>query len=367
MKKKILHIINGEYYSGAERVQDLLAINLPYFNYEVHFVCVKPQMFKQHCSCAKSLVVNFPMSGKFDMKTVRRIAEYAREIDAIIIHSHTPRTALVSAMVQFYTRLPRVHHVHSPTSRDTDNTLRNLLNTVVERLSVVGVRQFITVSESLADWLSTIAISPSKVTVVPNGVPQVSVASRENLGDSVVLGVVALFRPRKGLDVLLRALHEVKKTDTAVHLRVVGGFETPAYEKEIKSLNESLGLADSVTWVGFTDDVTSELAKMDVFVLPSVFGEGMPMVLLEAMAVGLPVIGTDVEGIPEVARDGLEGFIVEPSNVQVMAKVIQVLSRDSELRQKMGKASRQRHERFYSDRVMAEKVCEVYSSVLRGE
>ncbi len=364
MPIKVLHIINGEFYSGAERVQDLLATNLPNYGFEAHLICVKPKNFRNNCICSQSVIHDFPMSGKIDFTTTREIADFAKGIGAKIIHSHTPRSALAAALVCRHLSLPRIHHIHSPTSRDTDNTLRNISNTLAERISVTGVKKFISVSDSLSHWAVSMKIKKSKIKVIPNGVAPIHEQFVWHPQESITLGVVALFRPRKGLDILIKALHEVKKTIENIKLNVVGGFETPGYEQEIKHLAKSLGLSNHIKWVGFTKDVNSQLKQMDIFVIPSIFGEGMPMVLLEAMAAGLPVIGTNVEGIPEVARKGIEGFIVEPNDIQLLADSIVKMASDNETRKKMAQASFDRYSRHYSDKAMAEQVSEVYINVL---
>ena len=361
---KVLHIINGEFYSGAERVQDLLAINLPDYGFEAYLTCVKPSKFRHNCSCPQELVYDFPMSGKIDFKATREIAKFADYIGAEIIHSHSPRTALVAALVSLHRPRPRIHHIHSPTIRDTENIARNISNTLSERLSTIGVKKYIAVSDSLSRWTSSVGIPRVKVKVIPNGVAKIHDELTWKQRDPIVLGAVALFRPRKGIDILIKALFEVKKSIDNFQLHVVGGFETTEYEREIKQLASSLNLSNQIKWVGFTRDVHAQLNKMDVLVIPSVYGEGMPMVMLEAMAAGLPIIGTNVEGIPEVVRNGSEAFIVEPNNVKALADSIIQMATDHDLREEMAQASFSRHGKHYSDKAMAQKISEVYYNVL---
>ena len=77
---------------------------------------------------------------------------------------------------------------------------------------------------------------------------------------------------------------------------------------------------EHITWTGFTRDVLDELRQMDLFVLPSLFGEGLPMVVLEAMAAGVPVVATRVAGIPEAIRPGQDGVLVEPGDAEDLAE-----------------------------------------------
>src|SRR5690348_598010 len=87
-----LHLVNGEHYSGAERVQDLLAKQLPRFGCEVGFVCVKPERFPNARETKTAPLVEMPMRSRFDLRVVKRIANIVRSEDYDLIHAHTPRT-----------------------------------------------------------------------------------------------------------------------------------------------------------------------------------------------------------------------------------------------------------------------------------
>src|SRR5207237_5725177 len=129
------------------------------------------------------------------------------------------------------------------------------------------------------------------------------------------LGAIALFRPRKGIEALLEALAVLRSRNVNVRLRAVGGFESPVYKADVLALAERLDLTEAIDWIGFTRNVNRELAKIHLFVLPSLFGEGLPMVVLEAMAAGLPVVASRVEGVPEAVVHRETGLLVEPGSV----------------------------------------------------
>jgi glycosyltransferase involved in cell wall biosynthesis len=152
-----------------------------------------------------------------------------------------------------------------------------------------------------------------------------------------------------------------------VRLRAVGGFETPDYERKLRRLCQKLGLADAVQWAGFTQEVGRELARMDLFVLPSLFGEGLPMVILEAMAAGVPIVATRVEGVPEAIRDGQHGLIAEPGDARSLARAIARVVRGEVDGALLGANARARHAQEFSDRRMATGVAAVYRRVLSGK
>jgi glycosyltransferase involved in cell wall biosynthesis len=284
-----------------------------------------------------------------------------------IVHTHSPRAALIGSAAAYLAGVPWVHHVHSPAAADSTHRWRNWFNAWLERVSLRRVDRVITVSASLGNYIRHRGISPDRISVVPNGVPvQGPLPARVTPRGAWTLGMVALFRPRKGLEVLLETLADLKSRGRQVRLRAVGTFETPEYHASVMDQVEQLELQDVIDWRGFQTDVTSELAHMDLFVLPSLFGEGLPMVVLESMAAGIPVVGSRVEGIPEAIRDGVDGLLAAPGDphdlTQILSKVL-----DGEVDwQALRTSAHQRQRELYSDRSMAEGVAAAYREVMGG-
>ena len=149
-----------------------------------------------------------------------------------------------------------------------------------------------------------------------------------------------------------------------VRLRLVGPFETPEYEAEVKSLARRQGVDTLIDWVGFTRDVNAELSRMDLFILPSLFGEGLPMVVLEAMAAGVPVVGTRVEGVPEAIRDQQDGLIANPNDPDDLARAIGAILDGDYSWSAFRSSALARHAERFSDTAMATGVAGVYDEVL---
>lgn len=363
---RVLHVINGEFYAGAERVQELLARRLPEFGYRASFVCLKQGRFQRQLEQNGEDAICLAMRSRLDVvRAAVGIARHARSSQCQLIHTHTPRGALVGALASVLSGLPMVHHVHSPTTRDSARAWLNRVNALVERTSLSRARALVPVSRSLADYLFEQGYGRDRVTTIQNGVAALEAQPDPRAADGpLVIGAVALFRPRKGIEVLLRALSRVVWQGDDVRLVVVGGFETEAYEASVRRLCRDLGLEDRIEWRGFREDVNAELARMDLLVLPSLFGEGMPMVVLEAMAAGLAIVATRVEGVPEVIRDGKEGLLVEPGDVGALADAIHAVAADRPSLEAMGAAGRQRQQTRYSDQAMAERLSLVYDGVL---
>lgn len=362
---RVLHLINGEHFSGAERVQDLLGMALPDFGFEVGFVCLKPDKFPRVRQAQDCQLFEVSMRSKFDIFKATKIVNIARENGFNILHAHTPRTLMIGRLAAKQLRCPLVYHVHSPVGKDSNQSIKNRLNTWIESWNLRGVDKMICVSNSLAKYMIELGHDPEKLTVVSNGVATVKdLPPRSTPVEPWTLGTMALFRPRKGMEVLLRALSILKTRNINVHLRAVGPFETPSYETEIMEQVEQLDVENMVTWTGFQTDVNAQLNEMDLFVLPSLYGEGLPMVVLEAMANAVPVVASRVEGIPEAVRDGIDGLIFEPGSADDLADKIESLVGDRDRWLAMSQSSLQRQREHLSDLSMARGVADVYKELL---
>lgn len=364
---KVLHLINGEFYAGAERVQDLLAMRLGRFGFDVEFACLKEGIFAAQRESSEVPLHVAPMKSRADIRLCARLSRLVRSGNVRVIHTHTPRTALLGCLVASRTGVPLVHHVHSPTADDTESTLRNVRNSLIERLVLRGARRLIAVSGSLERDLIARGYGTGRVRHVANGVPVGECVRPPFLaGDPLTLGMVALFRPRKGVEVLLDAMGRLSEAGIDVCLHAVGPFESQAYEAAVRRRAADLGLTDRIEWTGFRSDMAAELRKMHVFVLPSLFGEGMPMVVLEAMAAGLPIVSTRVEGIPEVVRDGRDGIVVGAADPAALAAAIARLARGEASTAAMGDSGWHRQRERFSDVAMAESVANIYQEVLQS-
>ncbi|PQO38459.1 glycosyltransferase family 4 protein [Blastopirellula marina] len=363
---KVAHVINGEFYAGAERVQDLLGKCLPQFGYDVNFVCLKPGQFAESRSVSSGPIIDLPMRSRVDLWQAKILADLVKNEQFEVVHAHTPRTAMIGMGAAFLSGVPFVYHVHSPTSRDSTHRWRNWMNQRIEQVSVIRAKKLICVSRSLAAHMKSVGVPENRLAVVHNGVPQWDhVPDREPPAGDWTLGVVALFRPRKGLEVLLEAIAQLRERGHQVRLRAIGRFETPDYEQKIRALVAKLNLAEAIDWVGFTNDVNAEFAKIDLFVLPSLFGEGLPMVVLESMAAGVPVVATDVEGVTEAIIDGESGIIAVPNDADNLAQRIEAVLVGRVDWREIRRNALQRHAESFSDVAMARGVAAIYDEILQ--
>jgi glycosyltransferase involved in cell wall biosynthesis len=168
--------------------------------------------------------------------------------------------------------------------------------------------------------------------------------------DDVVIGIVANLKTVKNHLFLLQAFSTVAREKSGVKLLIVGqGFpgEPDNTERTLRSYVDDHGLAESVSFLGFRPDIAELLRVMDVFCLTSL-REGLPISLIEAMAAGLPAVGTDVEGIRDVITPDEDGILVGPGDVAAMTDAIIRLIVDPAWRLRLGRAGREKAVRKYS-------------------
>lgn len=184
-------------------------------------------------------------------------------------------------------------------------------------------------------------ISKKKTVVVPNGMDKNKFnldkyESRENLGlssnDKIIIFVGRL-EPVKGIQYLIESMNILKNTENNLKLLVVGYGKD---DQKLKLLVKTLELEEIVIFTGKipNEKIPEYLAASDIFVLPSL-SEGFPVVLLEAMASGLPIITTKIRGLAEIIQDGVNGFLVHPKSSNEIADRISLILNDKKVIKKM--------------------------------
>lgn len=362
---RVLHLINGDDYSGAERVQDLLALRLRDSGYEVGIACTKPGRFRTARQAQDVPLIELPMRSRFDIRPVFRLAKYIRQHGYDLLHSHSARTALIGRPAAALAGVPLIHHMHCQTSTEVTKRWLSRINAIIERCTLFRVPGVIAVSPTIAEDLRRRGIPDSQIALIPNGVPSPGpLSDREPPSTDWVVGTVAMFRPRKGIETLLMAIANLRRQQIPIRLRAVGCFQTAEYEAATHELVQELGLADAVDWTGFTRDVNAELSQMDLFVLPSLVPEGLPMAVLEAMAAGVPALGSRVDGVIDVIEHGVNGLLFEPGDADDLTRQLNSFIQSETDWSEIRRRGFQFHADGYSDIAMSASVAELYNNVL---
>ena len=186
---------------------------------------------------------------------------------------------------------------------------------------------------------------------------------RNQLSDSPVnVLFVGRFLKEKGVFELMDSVREMRSQNVPFEMHMCGDFDignrSSATAEDLAQWKQE-GLVD---WSGKLDDVRDKLATADIVVLPS-YREGTPRSLLEAMAVGRPLVTTDVPGCRNVVRDSINGFLVESHNPEMLADAMIKLIEDEKLRERMGRAGREMAETIFDEREVIRQTVEVYSKL----
>ena len=302
-----------------------------------------------------------------------QVAQFAKSHSVGVVHTNN-ETCLSGGFGARLARLPSIVHVHGlgfASSRLMGSVVARILNATADR--VIAVSQVVSIA------LEERGVRPEKIRVVHNGIdtdryrPGIdSNKLRQEFqlsADDRTVGMIGALEPRKGHELFVRSAAEVRRSQPGARFFIMGGSvptdslaESKGYRQRLERLVESLGLGDSVVFTGEREDIPELLSMLDVVVQPSTTEAG-PLVPLEAMSSGKPVVVTDVGANPEEVLDQQTGIVVPPADPQSMAEAIVALLGDAELRRRLGQAGRQRVEAQFSREAMASKIEAIYRDV----
>ncbi|MDI6760030.1 MAG: glycosyltransferase family 4 protein [Candidatus Brocadiaceae bacterium] len=212
-------------------------------------------------------------------------------------------------------------------------------------------------------------IPEEKIVSLPNSICLDGIKTRESIKDntnnnnSFEILTVCRFAKWKRIDNAILALSKLENNN--IKLRIIGG-ENSVLEQELRNLAKSLGLSQRVIFSGSISptEIGSHFSKSNIFLLPTAH-EPCAIVLIEAMAAGLPIVTTNVGGNPDLVTDGQEGFLVEPGDVDGMARKLQFFIENPELRLRAGRLGTEKAER-YSLKKNIHQFIDLYNGLVRG-
>jgi glycosyltransferase involved in cell wall biosynthesis len=266
--------------------------------------------------------------------------------DILHAHGYYYFPAYLAAIARHITGIPLVLTTHSgPESRMP--TLTKLYNPIVGKFCLKKTDQIISLTRRGAEYLTSIGARSEKITVIPNGI-DTNFFSRRTDGHSFrekygILGKVILYVGRiskvKGLNYLVDAMPAILNEVPDAILVIIGpdfGLKT-----ELRRRAKQLCIEKKVLFIGplTGDELVDSYAVSDVFVLPSIH-EAMAMVLLEAMAMGKPVIATDTGAARDLIQNGVNGFVIKPRRPDQIAKAVISLIKNRTFATKMGDINR---------------------------
>ncbi|MBN2570313.1 MAG: glycosyltransferase [Deltaproteobacteria bacterium] len=367
MKKvKVVHIVENLDVGGLEKIIASIVKNLDREKYETEVWCLsKGGVIAQEIENAGSKMKIVGMSSYYNPVNILRLSVMLRKTQTDIMHTHGYFAGTFGRLSAIVVRIPVViTHVHSTYF---GYTKRNML---IERILSHFTDKIICISHAVKKFVvDNEGISRKRVHVIYNGIE--SPGEREDRLSRVALGIddkdivivtVASLVPNKGHKVLLDAFHVLSLKHENVRLLLIGDG---ILRNELERYAERLNLYDRVIFTGVSSDVYLLLRLSDIFVLPTVEREGLGIAIIEAMACGLPVVGSRLGGIPEVIQDQKNGFLFTPGNSQELAQVLGLLVSDGNLRNAAGNAGRKIFAETFTAEEMTRRIEMLYDRFLK--
>lgn len=292
--------------------------------------------------------------------TLLRLRRLIRERGIDLVHAHLPTMGIIARLVSPVPVVYTEHNMAESYRRITRTANRLTYGMNDAAMAVSGA-----VAGSVATW-------PGRsVKVIPNGVSVTvdedgpSRARRDlGLGDEAPLVAhVGNIRPGKGHDILVKAAVIVHQQMPEATIASIGGPKYPGDLERVQDLAAQAGVSDTLRFLGRRPDALDFVAAADVFVNPSSV-EGLPVAILEAMALGKPVVATAAGGVPGLVKDEETGILVEPEDPDALAAGVIRLLRDRELAARLAEAGRELVEADYGLEPMVRTTEDVYRSVL---
>jgi glycosyltransferase involved in cell wall biosynthesis len=370
-RKRVFHLIKGLDRGGAEKLlcEFYPCSDRARFHYGYGYFLKARAAMVADLEEAGAEVHCFGSANTASMMlAVARLSRFLRGWRADLLHCHLPLAGVVGRIAGKMVGIPVLYTEHNlPGSYALPTRLLNLATWPMQQ-------HVFAVSDAVHSSIVTSRLRGVPVRVVQNGVctEKFSPAAvrkseiRERLGiaaSTTVVGTVAGFRRQKRLDIWLEAASLVHQHDADVCFLLVGdGRRRPEVEQKI----DELDLGEITRLVGVQEDVAPYLEAMDIYLMSSDF-EGLPVALLEAMSMQLPVVTTPVGGIRETVVDGRTGVLVPTGDAAALASVVLELIADQDRRQAMGNAGRERVREHFSLARAVRETESVYTRVLQQE
>ena len=365
----VLQLIAPTHFGGAEQV----VLNLiecldksrfrvvvgPFVN--VHF---KENEFVERLQEANIFHKVLWLRRTVDIENVFKIVRFIQKEGIDIIHSHGYRSDIIGLITANITRLPIVSTIHGWIPIDS----RLKFYERCDRFALRFFDRLLPVSDQIRNVLAASGINPGKINCIHNAVSinsgqeqrQVLPAAWKESCDFLI-GVIGRLSPEKDVSGFVQAAGLLAGKFNRVKFLVVG--DGPE-RKTLEEMAVSQGLKERINFTGFVNDMDGIYRSLDLLVISSTT-EGIPLVVLEAMKHGIPVVSTRVGGIPEVIEDGVDGMLVESRDPQALSEAIEILLLDNNRYHEISRKARNKIVTHFNQSIWIEKIEKIYSNLLR--
>lgn len=365
---RILHLDTEKGWRGGENQIRLLVEGMKEFpEFENHVAAL------QNSDCLKTFqtickTVMIKSSFSYHLLEAKRLAKYCQENQIHILDAQTGRTHALGLLIK--TIRPSLKLV---VHRRVDNIPKSNFFTKQKYLSN-KIDVFIAISTAIKNILIQTGVPENKVKVVKSAVPNtpyLGLNKQQEKGkwaqkckldvNKIWLGNASAIAHQKAYDVLLKAVKILKDKSLAFHCLIAG---IGSQEIEIKELCQKLQLNDCVTFVGFTNEVSSFLSALDILAVPS-NNEGLGTIILEGIHAGCAVVGSEVGGIPEMIIHEKTGLLVPKQSPEILANALTTLIENEKARNLYCQNAFQHVEKEFSVKAMVQGNLKIYQELMQ--
>jgi glycosyltransferase involved in cell wall biosynthesis len=375
-KIKICYLITKGVWGGAQKYLYALATSLPQDKYEVYAIVgtggiLKNKLEEKGVKVFEINSLQRDISILSELKSFIHIFNIIRKIEPQILHLNSPKASGIGSVIAKFLLVPKtIQTVHGWSFNENRNIFSKVLIWFFSWITVIFTDKTIVISKSERDQaLKMPFVDDGKIVLIKNGISKINYIDKEivreallhrvNLTindlpkDTVWLGTISELTKNKGLKYIISALSEV---EFPFVFFIIGGGE----EKEnLKNLIFSKGLQDKVFLLGFIDIANLYLKAFDIFTLTSI-KEGLPYCIMEAGGAGVPVIASNIGGIPDLIDSGRSGILVKKGNVSEIKKAIETLAENPQKRIDFGNKLKQKIEKEFDIETTIKKTLVLY-------
>ncbi len=307
---------------GTEKQMSLLLKNIQNGNSDFHIVVFNSSPFgdlKAELIRSKVCLHFIPENENTIFKRCKILFKILKRIKPHIIHSWTIHD---NAYAGIFGKILNIYSIGSVRG-SLNGTGFKKLPKIYKWASLRLVKSIIVNSESIRNELIEYGISKYKIIIIHNAVQKYSTSTKMKISDHPIICTIGNLRKNKNHELFIRMIKNVLEKYPNTKGIIIGQpvDDEPYQEEYLRGLVQSLGLTNIIKFMGFQLNPIKLLERSRVFVLPSL-SEGYPNTILEAMSVGVPVIASEVGGIPEIIKSGTNGYMFKPNDLDGFSKAV---------------------------------------------
>lgn len=369
-KIKVAQIITKLELGGAQKTTLSLLRHLDRKRYCPYLITAPGGYLKEEASSISQLNIFFVDTLLRDINIFKdlvsffKIRKYLKQQGINIVHTHSSKAGIIGRWAARCAGVKLIFHtVHGWPFYIEAKTALKLAYKVLEKITALITTRLVVVSDKdLKEGLRTVNKSRDKYIKIPYGIEIKDFTVKMDSGSRgkvVKVGFIACYKPQKAPMDFLKVVKKIAGAEKDIEFISAGDG---ALKPEVMREAAKLGLDKRIQFLGWQPDIAAVLEKLDIILLTSHW-EGLPVVIIESLALGIPVVATEVGGVPELVTDGVNGFLAAKGDWEKLAKDLLLLSADKEKRLQFSRQSRKRFKEEFNIGYMKNRIESLYQRV----